>query len=95
MKKQQLIYHGFKYIATQNCGQKTELWARFTGYLDTIEYIYYLPNVDETIPKSANTTSYLQIDMFTQIRDKLRNDFFKEDIQLDKSCIWSDDQTNG
>jgi hypothetical protein len=91
MTKQELTNNGFKYISTHNCGQKTELWAKFTGYLDTIQYIYYLPNVDKTIPNNANTTSYLQIDMFAQIRDKMRNDFLKYDIQYDKEGTWSDD----
>lgn len=43
MTKQELIEQGFKYIATQNCAQKTEVWARFTGWKDAIQYWYLLP----------------------------------------------------
>ena len=46
MTKQELIEQGFKYIATQNCEQKTEVWARFTGWEDAIQYWYYFPEID-------------------------------------------------
>ena len=48
MTKQELIEQGFKYIATQNCEQKTEVWAKFTGYEDMIQYWYYFPETDQS-----------------------------------------------
>ena len=48
MTKQELIEQGFKYIATQNCEHKTEVWARFTGLEDMIQYWYYFPKTDQT-----------------------------------------------
>lgn len=44
MTKRELIDHGFKYIATQNCEAKTEVWAKFSGWDDVIQYYYYFPN---------------------------------------------------
>ena len=89
MKKQDLIDNGFIHITTQNCEQKTEVWAKFSGYLDTIQYHFYLPLLDETVSNNVNTSSYLQLDMLAQIRDKMRNDFVKKDIQYDTDGIWS------
>jgi len=88
MTKQELKSNGYKYISTQNCGQKTELWAKFTGYLDTIQYCYYLPFKDIAIA-GIQTTSYLTVDMLAQLRDGMRNEFLKQDIGFDKDVIWS------
>lgn len=88
MTKQQLIDNGFKYITTQSNDYKIEMWAKFSGYEDTIQYYYYYPNEDATSP-NIQTVSYLQLDMFAQMRDEMRNDLLKQDIKFDKHGIWS------
>lgn len=91
MNKQELIKQGYKYIATQNSDtSKMELWAKFNGYLDTIVYVYYIPENDVALEQTKSTISYLQLDMMAQMRDKTREDFLKLDVEYDKSCIWSD-----
>lgn len=67
-----------------------ELWAKFNGYLDTIVYVYYIPENDVALEQTKSTISYLQLDMMAQMRDKTREDFLKLDVEYDKSCIWSD-----
>ena len=52
MTKQELIEQGFKYIATQNCEQKTEVWARFMGWEYAIDFISERSNIEkDTIKK--------------------------------------------
>ena len=90
MTKQELIEQGFKYIATQNCEQKTEVWARFTGWEDMIQYWYYFPEIDQTNLGSVNVISFVsQIGLFEIMADKMRGDFLKNDIKYDSNCIWS------
>lgn len=99
MTKQELIEHGFKYIATQNCEQKTEVWARFTGWEDAIQYWYYFPETDQTNPGSVNVISFVsQLGLFEIMADKMRGDFLKNDIKYDSNCIWEsikEDDENG
>ena len=91
MNKQGLIKQGYKYIATQNNdASKMELWAKFNGYLDTVVYVYYIPESDIALEQTKSTISYLQLDMMAQMRDKMREDFLKLDVEYDKSCIWAD-----
>ena len=92
MNKQELINNGYKYIATQNCNQKTELWAKFTGYLDTISYIYYLPNVDKTIPDTTMTTSLTQCEMLSKLTNGLIGEFFKQGIKIDGKQLWTNEK---
>lgn len=90
MTKQELIEQGFKYIATQNCGQKTEVWARFTGWEDAIQYWYYFPEIDQTNPGSVNVISFVsQLGLFEIMADKMREDFIKNDVKYNSNCIWS------
>ena len=89
MTKQDLIDRKFKYMSTQNCINKTEVWAKFSGYEDVIHYCYYFPKEDTTSPIMI-TTYVSQLDMLAQMRDKLREDFLSLNIQYDKDCIWSD-----
>lgn len=89
MTKQELIEQGFKYIATQNCEQKTEVWARFTGWEDMIQYWYYFPKTDQTNPGNVNTISFVgQIGLFEIMADEMRMDFLNKDIKYDNTCIW-------
>lgn len=88
MTKKELLDSKFKYISTQNSAAKTELWAKFTGWEDAIQYYYYFPEEDKTSPV-AMTISFMQLEMFSQIRDSLRNDFLKQDIQYDFNQIWT------
>ena len=89
MTKQELIEQGFKYIATQNCEQKTEVWAKFTGYEDMIQYWYYFPETDQTNPGNVNTVSFVgQLGLFSIMQDKMRMDFLNKSVKYDKSCIW-------
>lgn len=66
-----------------------ELWAKFNGYMDTISYLYYVPETDTVLKQTKQTISYLQLDMLTQIRDKMREDFIKLNVKYDKKNIWS------
>lgn len=89
MTKQELIEQGFKYIATQNCEQKTEVWAKFSGWEDMIQYWYYFPETDQTNPGNVNTVSFVgQLGLFSIIQDKMRMDFLNKSVKYDKSCIW-------
>ena len=93
MTKQEMINQGYKYVTTQNNESKMELWAKFNGHMDTIVYLYYSPEIDVALEQTRQTISYLQLDMMTQMRDKMREDFLKLDIEYDKSCIWVDENT--
>lgn len=89
MTKQELIEQGFKYIATQNCEQKTEVWAKFTGCEDTIQYWYYFPEIDQTNPGSVNVISFVgQLGLFEIMADKMRGDFLNKRVKYDEGCIW-------
>ena len=88
MNKQDLINDGYKHISTQNSESKMELWARFNGYKDTIVYLYYVPEIDTALEQTRQTISYTQLDMMAQMRDKMRDDFFKLNIEYDKENIW-------
>lgn len=93
MTKQEMIKQGYKYVATQNNESKIELWAKFNEYMDTVVYLYYNPEIDVTLEQTKQTISYLQLDMMAQMRDKMREDFLKLDVEYDKSCIWMDENT--
>ena len=88
MNKQSLIDNGYKYICTQNSKSKMELWARFNGYKDTIVYLYYIPETDMVLEQTRQTVPYTQLDMMAQMRDKMREDFLKLDVEYDKENIW-------
>jgi len=93
MTKQELINQGYKYVATQNCDSKIELWAKFNGYMDTVTYLYYIPENDVALDQTRQSISYLQLDMMAQMRDKMQEDFLKLDVEYDKSCIWTDENS--
>jgi len=88
MNKQSLINDGYKRICTQNSKSKMELWARFNGYKDTIVYLYYIPETDMVLEQTRQTVPYTQLDMMAQMRDKMREDFLKLDVEFDKENIW-------
>lgn len=88
MNKQSLINNGYKHICTQNSKSKIELWARFNGYKDTIVYLYYNPETDMVLEQTRQTITYTQLDMMAQMRDKMREDFLKLDVEYDKENIW-------
>lgn len=92
MTKSEMIEQGYKYIATQNSASKLELWAKFSGYEDMVVYIYYNPQNDMAINYTRNCISFLELDMMTQLRDALREDFIRKDIKYDVSCIWSNEK---
>lgn len=89
MNKQDLINNGYKHICTQNSECKMELWARFNGYKDTIVYLYYVPEKDMVLKQTCQTIPYTQLDMMAQMRDKMREDFLKFDVEYDKENIWN------
>ncbi|MBS7122951.1 MAG: hypothetical protein KH086_01085 [Coprobacillus sp.] len=88
MNKQDLINNGYKHMCTQNSGTQMELWAKFNGYMDTISYLYYIPETNTALEQTRQTISYLQLDMMAQMRDKMRTDFVKLNIEYDKENIW-------
>lgn len=87
MNKKELQEQGFKYIVTQNCKSKTEIWARFSGWEDIIQYYYYFPNEDITNP-AIMTINYTQLQMFELMNKTMNVDFFNKDIKYDKNNIW-------
>lgn len=89
MNKQDLINNGYKHICTQNSKTQMELWAKFNGYMDTISYLYYIPETDTALEQTRQTISYSQLDMMAQMRDKMRADFVKLNVKYDKENIWS------
>lgn len=89
MNKQDLINNGYKHICTQNSETQMELYAKFNGYMDTISYLYYIPETDTALEQTRQTISYLQLDMMAQMRDKMRVDFVKLNVKYDKENIWS------
>lgn len=88
MNKQDLIDNGYKHVCTQNSESKIELWAKFNGYRDTIVYLYYIPKMDMVLEQTRQVISYTQLDMMAQMRDKMRTDFVKLNIEYDKENIW-------
>lgn len=88
MNKQNLINDGYRYICTQNSESKMELWAKFSGYQDTISYLYYVPDTDMVLEQTRRTISYTQLDMMGQMRDKMREDFLKLGVEYDDENIW-------
>lgn len=89
MNKQDLINSGYKHICTQNSEAQMQLWAKFNGYMDTISYLYYVPETDTALEQTRQTISYSQLDMMAQMRDKMREDFVKLNVKYDKENIWS------
>ena len=57
--------------------------------MDTVVYLYYSPEIDVALEQTRQTISYLQLDMMAQMRDRMREDFLKLDIEYDKNCIWT------
>lgn len=88
MNKQDLINNGYKHICTQNSETQMELWAKFNGYMDTISYLYYIPDADTALEQTRQTISYTQLDMMAQMRNKMREDFLKLEVEYDKENIW-------
>lgn len=88
MNKQDLIDTGYKHVCTQNSESKIELWAKFNGYKDTIVYLYYIPKMDMVLEQTRQVISYTQLDMMAQMRDEMRTDFVKLNIEYDKENIW-------
>jgi len=88
LNKQDLIDKGYKHVCTQNSESKIELWAKFNGYRDTIVYLYYIPKMDMVLEQTRQVISYTQLDMMAQMRDKMRTDFVKLNIEYDKENIW-------
>ena len=88
LNKQDLIDKGYNHVCTQNSESKIELWAKFNGYKDTIVYLYYIPKMDMVLEQTRQVISYTQLDMMAQMRDKMRTDFVKLNIEYDKENIW-------
>ncbi len=88
MNKQDLIKNGYKHICTQNSKPQMELWAKFNGYQDVITYLYYDPELDVALKQTESCISYTQLDMMGQMRDKMKEDFVKLDLEYNKEDIW-------
>lgn len=88
MNKQELKEKGFKYIATQNCDSNIEVWARFSGWKDVIQYHYYYPKENTTVNPAVMTINYTQLQMFDYMNKVLNVDFFNKDIEYDKDNVW-------
>lgn len=92
MNKQDLVNGGYRHICTQNSESKMELWAKFSGYQDIISYLYYMPETDVTLEQTKKCISYTQLDMMAQMRDKMREDFVKMDLEYNKEDIWKSNE---
>jgi hypothetical protein len=88
MNKQNLIKDGYRYICTQNSVSKMELWAKFNGYKDTVAYIYYIPETDVALEQTHQCIPYTQLDMMAQMRDKMKEDFLKLNLEFDEENVW-------
>ena len=53
-----------------------------------IVYLYYIPETDIVLEQTRQTIPYTQLDMMAQMRDKMREDFLKLDVEYDKENIW-------
>lgn len=68
----------FKKIGSYGNGMT--MYAKFTGYLDCIQYYFKLSNGDKT---PLQTIQYSQLDMFRKLYQEMNKDLFKEDIKVD------------
>lgn len=89
MTKNEMINQGYKYIATQNCELKLELWAKFTGYEDMIAYIIYDQQEDRAIEQTEKCISYTELDMMAQLKDAMKEDLVRNNIRCNVNCMWS------
>ena len=87
MNKKELKKNGFKYIATQNNKAKIEVWAKFSGWEDVIQYYLYFPEEDKT-NMTLSTISYSQLSLFEIMHDKLQNNFLKDNIVCKEDSFW-------
>lgn len=53
-----------------------------------ITYLYYIPDTDVALEQTKRCISYTQLDMMAQMRDKMREDFVKMDLEYNKKEIW-------
>jgi len=65
--KQQLTEEGFIYIAT-NVENDLEIWARFTGYLDYIQYIHHK---EEVLTGDIQVITFGRLALFEQMYHKM------------------------
>ena len=65
-----------------------DLSKKFNGYSDIITYLFYSPELDTALEPKSNI-SFTELDKLAQMRDKMRNDFVKMNIDYDKDTIWS------
>ena len=78
----------FKYIAT-NLSNGIEVWARFTGYNDCIQYIY---KKDGEQIGDIMTTDFSRLVLEGTMLEKLRDDFIKQEIKM--SAKWNNYDTH-
>lgn len=86
MTKSQLKEFGFKYICTQTNHSRTQVWAKFTGWKDSIQYYYYFPNIDDS--SELQVISFQQLKIYEFMQHVLNVDLFNKDIEQDPENFW-------
>lgn len=87
MNKQTLKALQFKYIATCNDNRKTEVWAKFSGWEDVVQYYFYFPDTDSV--SDLMTMHYLRLNMYRLMFAGLSADFFNKGIEYNPQSFWS------
>jgi len=75
--RQQLLDEGFKCIlvmSAKHLKEPQEIWARFTGYKDTIQYVYHKEYV---FTSSIQVISYGNLCMFKKLCEGLNADAYR------------------
>ena len=90
MNKNDLINNGYRYIAKKNADPHIEVWAKFTGKGDEVEYCYYIPDMDAIDDETVQAVSFFEdIMMFTFMREKLTSDFARLGIEHRRENVWN------
>ena len=79
-----LMNNGFKLIAKENNG--TEVYAKFTGYEDCIQYYYCKDGI--VLNNTPETISYSWALLFKGIANELREDCIKNNINIENKWTY-------
>jgi Cu2+-containing amine oxidase len=89
--KQQLIDEGWKFIAINRKERMNiEVYARFTGYQDIIQWIYHK---EGTMTSDKQVVSYGELCLKEKMLKVMREDYMKQNIysnMTEKPDLWED-----
>lgn len=80
---EKLKAQGFKFITEK---RNIQVWAKFTGYEDCVQYVYVSNNNEITMEITNFSTLMLQHCLY----EGLSKDFFKMDFSNSYQEIWSE-----